>query len=265
MQLFSVYVTVDGATGTLTIHKAGTASVTVIAAETQTYARKTKTITVTINRADITPTVSLEGWTYGGTAKTPSVDGNSGNGAVTYTYATKGSTEFAATVPTEAGDYTVKANIAATTNYNSGTATADFTIAKASITPTVSLDGWTYGGTAKTPSVDGNSGNGAVTYTYATKGSTEFAAIVPTEAGDYTVMAAMPSARSGIETIAPSGKFWMAMPSARASAAVWLTPTWPDAQPAYTTPTAMPSGILCSVTASMSLVVRFSLLRGPSL
>ena len=69
-------------------------------------------------------------------------------------------------------------------------------------------------------------------YTYATKGSTEFAAIVPTAAGDYTVKAAMPSVRSGIETIAPSGKFWMAMPSARASAAVWLTPTWPDAQPA---------------------------------
>ncbi|MBR2278258.1 MAG: Ig-like domain-containing protein [Eubacterium sp.] len=94
-------------------------------------------VTVKVNPADITPTVTLEGWTYGQVAKTPSVSGNSGNGDVAYTYAKKGSDNFSATVPTNAGNYTVKATIAATTNYNGATATADFTIAKADPTYTV--------------------------------------------------------------------------------------------------------------------------------
>ena len=146
-------------------------------------------VTVKVNPADITPTVTLEGWTYGDEANTPSVTGNAGNGDIAYTYAQKGSNNFSATVPTNAGNYTVKATVAATTNYNGGTATADFTIAKANITPTVSIDGWTYNQTAKTPSVSGNTGNGAVTYTYATKGSDSFSATVPTNAGNYTVKA----------------------------------------------------------------------------
>ena len=68
---------------------------------------------------------------------TPSVEGNSGNGAVTYTYAAKGSDEFVAEAPTNAGEYTVKATIAETANYNAAEATADFTINKALLTVTV--------------------------------------------------------------------------------------------------------------------------------
>ena len=93
-------------------------------------------VTVKVNPADITPTVTLEGWTYGDEANTPSVTGNAGNGDVAYTYAQKGSDNFSATVPTNAGNYTVKATIAATANYNGTTATADFTIAKADPTYT---------------------------------------------------------------------------------------------------------------------------------
>lgn len=130
------YIDVDASTGALTIKKVGTATVVVTAAETGTYAQATKEVTVTINKANITPTVSLEGWTYGQEANAPSVSGNTGNGAVTYTYATKGSDNFSATVPTNAGNYTVKATIAATANYNGTTATADFTIAKADPTYT---------------------------------------------------------------------------------------------------------------------------------
>ncbi|MBQ7670038.1 MAG: hypothetical protein IJS45_04885, partial [Clostridia bacterium] len=89
----------------------------------------------TVAKADIAPTVSIEGWTYGQEANAPSVSGNTGNGAVTYTYATKDSDSFSATVPTNAGNYTVKATVAATTNYNGGTATAEFTIAKADSVP----------------------------------------------------------------------------------------------------------------------------------
>ena len=86
----------------------------------------------TIAKADIAPDVSLDGWTYGQAAGTPSVSGNTGSGTVSYSYAAKGSTDFSATVPTNAGDYTVKATIDATNNYNGGEATADFTISRAS-------------------------------------------------------------------------------------------------------------------------------------
>ena len=82
----------------------------------------------------ITPTVSINGWTYGGTAKTPTVSGNTGNGQVTYTYAAKGSSDFDTAVPVNAGEYTVKATVAAAGHYLGGEATADFTIAKAALT-----------------------------------------------------------------------------------------------------------------------------------
>ena len=100
---------------------------------------------LTVNKASITPSVSLDGWTYGEAAKTPSVTGNTDNGAVTYTYAVKGSTDFSVTVPTNAGDYTVKATVAATNNYNGGEATADFTIDKAEITVTADDKSSKYG------------------------------------------------------------------------------------------------------------------------
>ena len=93
-------------------------------------------ITLKIKQS-ITPTVSLTGWTYGGTANTPSVTGNTGNGDVTYLYKLKTADDaaYSATVPTAAGEYTVKAVIAETDEYKAGEATADFTIAKATPTP----------------------------------------------------------------------------------------------------------------------------------
>ena len=74
----------------------------------------------------------------------------------------------------------------------------------------------------------------------------------------------MPDALSGMEMIAPSGKFWMAIPAERAIAPAAVRPSLPARTPAYTTPTAIPSGILWSVTAKMSIVVFLRCLLGPS-
>jgi len=79
----------------------------------------------------ITPTVTIAGWTYGATPNEPVVSGNTGNGEVTITYAKKGSDVFTASAPENAGDYTVKASIAANGHYLAGEATADFTVSKA--------------------------------------------------------------------------------------------------------------------------------------
>ena len=149
-----------------------------------------KTLSFRITKATAnTVTVSIEGWTYGEAAKAPTSTATFGTAE--YTYAVKGSADFSAAVPTNAGEYTVKAAVADTADYPAGEATTDFTIARASITPTVSITGWTVGETANTPGVAGNTGDGAVTYSYAVKGSTQFTAKVPTDAGEYTVKASI--------------------------------------------------------------------------
>ena len=74
----------------------------------------------------------------------------------------------------------------------------------------------------------------------------------------------LPSDFRGMEIMAPSGMFWMAMPSDSVMAAPTDMPTSPCSIPATTTPTAIPSGKLCIVTAKMSMVVRLKCARGPS-
>ena len=165
---------------------AGTATVTLTGLKTFTG---TKTGTFTITKADITPSVSLEGWTFGETAKTPVVTGNTGNGEVTITYKAAGASNFTATVPTAAGTHSIKAVIAETENYQGGEANNTFVIGKADITPSVSLEGWTYGDAPKTPVVTGNKDNGEVTITYKAAGATDFATDVPTVAGTHTIKA----------------------------------------------------------------------------
>ena len=148
-----------------------------------------------ITKAQLTGlTVSLEGWTYGETANTPTVSGNTGGGTPTYYYKVKGADdETYAAYPDDqaldAGDYTIKVEVAETDNYESGLATNDFTIEKADITLTVSLDGWTYGETANTPTVTGNTGEGTVTYTYKGANDETFSTTVPTYAGTHTIKA----------------------------------------------------------------------------
>ncbi len=62
-------------------------------------------------------------------------------------------------------------------------------VARAAITPTVSVKGWNYGEKANAPVLSGNSGNGTVSYTYALKGSDSFSEAVPSAPGTYTVKA----------------------------------------------------------------------------
>lgn len=154
------------------------------------------TITLKIKET-IEPTVTLADWTYGKTASTPVVTGNTGSGAVTYKYKAKNADDstYTAAVPTTPGEYTVKAEIAETAEYKSGEATADFTINKADLTnPCVSITGWTYGDTPNAPSVSGNSGNGVAVYQYKVKGADDstYSTKVPTDAGEYTVKAIIP-------------------------------------------------------------------------
>ena len=108
-----------------------TATVTVTGKRTYTG---TATTTFTIKQATFTPMVTLESWTYGSAPNSPSVQNNVSNGDFAYSYAVRGTTKFSETVPTAAGEYTVKVTIAATGNYEAAEATADFAIIGKTIT-----------------------------------------------------------------------------------------------------------------------------------
>ncbi len=124
----SVSVTVTGARTNVGTHTATAESLS----NTNYCLPTSRTCTFTIGKGSIAPQVSLQGWTYGEAANTPSISGNPGNGTVTYTYGRQGDNAQPWTeVPTNAGDYVVRAKIAETDNYQSGTATANFSIAKA--------------------------------------------------------------------------------------------------------------------------------------
>ncbi len=124
------------------------------------------TVTVNIDKAAINPGVSITGWTYGDPANSPSVTGNTGNGTVSYTYSIKGAESFSPEVPMNAGNFTVKAEIEESTNYLSGTATADFTIAQADSSvkkEAAAVSGLEYDGKAHKLIAAGE-GNGGIMY-----------------------------------------------------------------------------------------------------
>ncbi|MBQ6094752.1 MAG: LysM peptidoglycan-binding domain-containing protein [Lachnospiraceae bacterium] len=83
-----------------------------------------------IMKAAISPCVTISGWTKGQAPSDPVITGNPENGKVTLAYKATGADDLAYSeeVPTEAGEYTVRATIDETANYLGGTATATFRI-----------------------------------------------------------------------------------------------------------------------------------------
>ena len=73
-----------------------------------------------------------------------------------------------------------------------------------------------------------------------------------------------PARRKGMATAKPSGKFWIPIPMAKAMAPAIVAPSMPLAAAPNKTPTASPSGMLCSVIASTNNVVLCSCVLTPS-
>ena len=114
------------------------------------------TITATANITQSTSgvgTVTLDGWTYGDEANTPTATSTTNpetsTDKITYQYKVKGADDdaYTDTVPTNAGEYTVKATFPANKNYGVTTATANFTIAEKTLTATITAKNKTYDGT----------------------------------------------------------------------------------------------------------------------
>ena len=171
----------------------------------------TATASFTIAKADISPKVSLDDWVYGSTASTPQITG-SGDGKITYYYKRQEETdttyqEISLDVldRLQIGKYTLKIEIAAGTNYNSGEAICDFAVTKRPVTVDVTIAGWVYGDTANDPAVTVKAGiaditgTSQITYTYYTDSDCKYKTTsangakadgdVPKNAGIYYVKA----------------------------------------------------------------------------
>ena len=136
--------TVNGS-GQVTILKAGSTTITASSiaqtVSTVDYCADEASYTLTVNKANITPTLSYtpNSVAVGENTSAPTVDGNPGSGGVTYAI-TSATPSGCATINTSTGvvtgaavgSVTVTATVAATTNYNGGTATANVTIHAAS-------------------------------------------------------------------------------------------------------------------------------------
>lgn len=168
-------VSVNKSTGELTIHKVGSATVTVSAAGDKDYKPATKEVTVTVTRAVLSDiTVNMAGYPYGGTVSTPPVTGdNKGGGAVTYYYNTTDSNQNGTewkditTTTLDAGTYYLYAVIAQTGNYQAFTTPAKaFTVSKANAAATApaAKSGLTYNGSAQTLVEDGTAAGGTMYY-----------------------------------------------------------------------------------------------------
>ena len=146
---------------------------------------------ITIAKADYDTLVSITGWTYGEDPNSPSVSYNPETGAVTYEYKLKSASEeaYTTTVPTNAGEYTLRATIAETANYQQEVDTIDFVIAKSdsSVTsaPTI-IDGLVYTGNPQELVNAGSASGGTLKYSLDGENYSES---IPsaTNAGNYIV------------------------------------------------------------------------------
>ena len=139
--------------------------------------------------------VTMAGWIYGDTAKTPvPVSATNGTDNVTYHYAGRNGTSYnSGAVPTNAGDYTVTATFAATANYEEVTATADFSIAPKAIFATWSELTHVYDGTQKAAkaSLSGVLSTDDCTLSVSGYQQEEKPVPTPTDAGTYTATAVL--------------------------------------------------------------------------
>ena len=158
--------------------------------EDTNYSSASATQEFTISKADNTWTtpLTINGWTYGESANTPSA--SSTFGTVKYTYSESENGSYVDTVPTNAGTYYVKAEVIGTSNYNSLTSDpVTFTISKADTTITFTkenIDKVYDSKSIDTPEVTKTGSTEALTFKWLKKDGTELAD-KPSDVGEYTL------------------------------------------------------------------------------
>ncbi len=172
---------------------AGAYTVRVTLFESEKYLGTTCTDTFAISRNALTATVSVNDILVGEIpAPVVTTDPGDYNGTITYEYKLSTAENYSSTVPTAAGTYTVRANLAATDVYLSTTATSTFTISKNALTATVSVADINVGETPNpVVTTDPADYNGTITYEYKLSTAENYSSTVPTAAGTYNVRATL--------------------------------------------------------------------------
>lgn len=122
--------------------------VSVDAAMSCNYKAAHAEVTISVAKAAISPAVTIRGWTYGQSANGYTVTGNPGGGAIEAVYGgttNAGAAYSGGQAPTEAGSYTLTVTVAETENYLGGSASTSFTVARAALHVSVSIEGWAFG------------------------------------------------------------------------------------------------------------------------
>lgn len=122
--------------------------VSVDAAMSCNYKAAHAEVTISVAKAAISPAVSIHGWTYGQSANGYTVTGNPGGGAIEAVYGgttNAGAAYSGGQAPTEAGSYTLTVTVAETENYLGGSASTSFTVARAALHVSVSIESWAFG------------------------------------------------------------------------------------------------------------------------
>lgn len=122
--------------------------VSVDAAASCNYKAAHAEVTISVAKAAISPAVSIHGWTYGQSANGYTVTGNPGGGAIEAVYGgttNAGAAYSGGQAPTEAGSYTLTVTVAETENYLGGSASTSFTVARAALHVSVSIESWAFG------------------------------------------------------------------------------------------------------------------------
>ena len=168
---------------------AGDYTVQATVPETDEYEKYICTDDFTISKKSVTATVTIDDC-FVGDVYTPVVDTDS-DGAYTFEYKEKSAmdTTYTDAKPTAAGEYMVRATIAATATYEKIVVTDDFTISRIKPTSSVTVAN-VYVGTTIVANVDTDS-NGAITVEYkeASAEDSTYTDTEPTAVGEYSVRA----------------------------------------------------------------------------
>lgn len=163
--------------------------VSVDAAMSCNYTAAHAEVTISVAKAAISPAVSIHGWTYGQSANGYTVTGNPGGGAIEAVYGgttNAGAAYSGGQAPTEAGSYTLTVTVAETENYLGGSASTSFTVARAALHVSVSIEGWAFGESPNGYTVSPTSMRGNIS-SVRYEGEGYSGSQPPTQVGSYTL------------------------------------------------------------------------------
>ena len=153
--------------------------------------------TFDILKAQNTIKILIQNWTYGESLNTPIVKTKFGEAIVKYSDEENGI--FNDEIPTNAGNYYVKAEVVGTDNYTACYVVESFVIQKRSNVIQIAIENWNYGDTNFSPTVKCEFGEASLSYSTERNGT--YKKNMPENVGQYFVKAETPESDNYYQTV----------------------------------------------------------------